>query len=433
MGIKSFLSNFSIKAGNIALSDSGNIQNLSPFQLTNLQHITDLSPTNLVSLNSGWVAVCNGKNSATCSSIPLKLYYKNGTGKEPEVTQYRKLDSRTVENICKSAHIELKKEDQIEEIIEHPILTLFESINPTMNYNDWCEFNFEYMGLIGNSYNEIIYENNLPKELNPLLGEFVTPIATGRTQGKITGYLYKPDMKEARRFTPEQILHFALYAPGNTLIGRGNLEVCISAQERYLYYDKFEKFLGINNNRPDWLLNLKAPKIAEKDLKDYYRQLNKRFGSVQNSGKPIIVAGDMDVKNLGFAPRELQYQVGRQWSLKEIAGAFGIPEALVTVQDVNRANAVESMNHYLRNTIYPMMVKYCGKINEVLVPLYDPNLFIWFEEQYLENPVEKVTNTISAYSAGIIDKNEARSALGYEPVEEEAPIEDVKPEVVEEE
>ena len=415
MDFKSFFKRSTIKASQVVSTDDSTQTN--PFlTFQSKQHQEDHSPQNLVKMNTGWVSVCNGKNSATCASIPLKLYYKNSTGKDPQITRFKHIDKKLIKNICKSANLELKQKETIEEILDHPLLKLFESINDTMNYYDWCELNFEYLGLIGNSYNEIVYKDNIPISLSPLLSEYVVPVANGKIQGDISGYLYKPENKEYK-FKPEQILHFAQYAPGNTLIGRGDLETCMNAQERYCYYDQYEKFLGINNCRPDWLLNLKAPKISEKDLKDYYRQLMKRFGSVKNSGKPIIVAGDMDVKNLGFAPKDLQFQVGRQWSLKEIAGSFGVPEALVTVQDVNRANAVESTNQYLRYTIYPKMVKYCSKINEVLTPKYDTSLFVWFEEQYLENPVEKITNTIAAYSAGIVDRNEARSAMGYEPVE----------------
>lgn len=425
--IKSFLNNLTAKAGIVSTTENSIVSN--PFNIySGCPYEQDNSPVNLVKLNTGWVATCNSKNANTCASIPLKLYYKNSTGKKPQVTKFRTLDEKTVKGICKSANIQLKQEEHVEEIIEHPLLKLFESINPVMNYYDWCTLNFQYLGLIGNSYNEVVYENNIPTMLNPLLSEYVIPVATGKTQGTITKYIYKPEMNKEIIYQPEQILHFAQYAPGNTLIGRGNLENCLSGQERYLYYDSFEKYLGLNNSRPDFAVNYKN-KLSEKDMKDLYRQWNKRFGSVQNSGKVAISSGEMEIKNLSLSPRELQYQVGRTWALKEIAGAFGIPEALVTVQDVNRANAVESMNHYLRNTIFPMMTKYCSKINEVITPKYDANLFVWFEEQYLENPVEKMQNTIAAYTAGILDKNEARSALGYEPVDEDevVPIEDVKP------
>lgn len=378
----------------------------------------DFNPVNLLSLNTGWINFCNTKNANTCSSIPLKLYYKN-PGKTLEMTAYKSLSNSQVKSICKSANIILKEQEDIQEILEHPILTLFKNINDTMNYYDWCSLNFQYQGLIGNSYNEIIYDaDGLPIALNPLLGEFITIKGTGKNQGKIISYLYKPDDKTEKTYKPEQVLHFANYAPSNNLIGRGELEFCYSAQERFLYMDAYEKYLSINNGRPDIAVAYKN-RLSEKDLKDQYRQWNKKFGGVQNSGKVAVTSGDMTITNLGFAPKDMQFGNGRTWALKEICAAYSIPEALVSVTDVNRANSVEATNHYLRYCIYPKMTRFCSKLNEQLVPLYDPNLFIWMEEQYLENPVDKNKTTIELFNAGIIDKNEARSAVGYEPLDEE--------------
>ena len=62
------------------------------------------------------------------------------------------------------------------------------------------------------------------------------------------------------------------------------------------------------------------------------------------------------------------------------------------------------------------MSEFCNKMNEVLMPMYDSNLYIWFDEASIEDPVVKNQNAISAYSAGIIDKNEVRNILGFEPV-----------------
>ena len=420
------------KAGNTGLVGAPSInQGLTIFNGD--KYVQSALPRILVSFNTGWVAVCNGKNASTCASIPLKLYYRNRNSRKLELTSSRQLDGRTHKSLVRSKGLILRNDERIDEVIDHPVLDLFENVNDRMNYFDWCELMFQYQGLIGNGYTEIIYEKDMPVKLIPLLGENIIPIANGRNQGDILYYVYRPDMgvstntsKNERIIKPENMLHFAQYAPGNTLIGRGDLENCLSAQERYCYYDSFEKYLGLNNSRPDFVAAYKS-KLNEKDMKDMYRQWNKRFGNgPQNSGKVAVTSGDLEIKPLSFSPKELEYQIGRQWSLKEIAGAFGVPEALISTTDVNRANAVESMNHYLRNTIYPKMVKYCGKLNEKLVPGYDEDLFVWFEEQYLENPVEKVQSTINAYTQGILTKNEARSAMGYEQLAED----EIQPEPV---
>lgn len=419
MSMKSFLAGlFTQKAGSVGVVNADGQAVNNSFQIIGGNAYTqDLSPANLIKMATGWVAICNNKNSSTCASIPLKLYYYNQTGQEPVITRFKRLERKHQNTISKGLRIELKQEEEIEEITEHPVLDLLSTINSSMNYQDFMEIVFEYLGVLGNSYVQIIEQNGKPVELIPLLSEYVTPFATGKNQGKILYYMYKPDEKGVK-LSPEQVIHFAQYAPGNTLIGRGDLENCINAQERYLYYDAFEKYLGVNNSRPDFAVVYKN-KINEKDLKEMYRQWNKRFGGVRNSGNAMVATGELDIKNLGFAPRDLQYQVGREWARQEICAAFGIPKSLVTTDDVNLANSVAGLNQYLKLTIYPKMVKFCEKLNEQLLPKYDQNLYVWFEANDVVDPKEKTTSTIQAYQAGILDRNEARESLGYEATEEE--------------
>lgn len=374
-------------------------------------------PQTLLNYDTGWVSVCNRKNASTCASLPIKLYYK--ATEMPKLTPYKKLKS-----LPKHLDIELKANEEVIEIIEHPLLKLFDNINETLNYFDWCELNFLYLGLLGNSYNEIVYENDIPVALNPLLAEYITPVASGAKQGTISKYIYKVDNVN-KEFAPKDILHFANYMPGNTLIGVGELEKCLSAQERYCYYDNFEKALGNNNGRPDMAVGYKG-KLLEKDLKDLYKAWNKKFAGVQNSGKVVITDGEYEIKNLNFSPRELQFQVGREWSRQEIIAAYGVPKSLVTSDDINMANSVMGLRQYYKNTIFPKMVKFCSKINEQLTPLFDKNLYVWFSEIEIEDPEVKRKSSIELYNAGIIDKNEARNINGFEAIELEE-VEDVKP------
>lgn len=409
-------------------------QIINPFQIINgTSYQQNLNPLNLIKFNSGWVSTCNDKNARTLASIPLKLYYKNVTSNELKLTSHKRLDNKQSSKICKA--IGMTKEIEIDEITEHPILQLFEKINPVLNYYDFTEIVQSYEGLIGNAYVQIIKnKEGMPTELIPLLSEYVRPVAETINSGKILYYLYKPANVEYK-FSTDEIIHFAQYTAGNLLIGKGDLEKCFSAQERMCYYDNFEKFLGVNNSRPDFAVNYKN-RLAENDLRDIYRQWNKRFGGVQNSGKVVVTSGDMEIKNLSMSPKELQYEVGRKWSQKEICSAFGVPIALVDTENVNYANAASATNFYLRYTIYPKMAKYCSKFNESFVKTYDPNLFVWFPEEYLEDPVQKTASIISMYNAGIISNEEARSGLGYEGSieieDEEVEVEDTEDKPIEE-
>jgi hypothetical protein len=69
------------------------------------------------------------------------------------------------------------------------------------------------------------------------------------------------------------------------------------------------------------------------------------------------------------------------------------------------------------------------------MPVYDEGLYLWFCEDYTQDPKDQYANTISALNAGVIDVNEARLMLGFEPredLEEDEVDGEVKPETVEE-
>lgn len=410
------LSGIFSKAGNVITNDS----NINPSVDNWLRLVTGDSSCRaytareLIALNSGWTAICNGKNATMLASVPLKLYYISN-GKKIEKTPYREV--KHPEPIIKGLKLNVKDAEDIVEIIEHPALRLLSEVNEGMNGNDFTSLVQMYLGLIGNSYVQIVKDaDGKPIELNPLLAEFVTPYAQHRQYGKIIKYIYKVNNDPEITYKTEDIIHFANFVPGNNLIGKGELEFCLSAVERYNYYDAFESYINKNNCRPDFLINYKQ-NLNEKDYKEVYKQFLKRFGSVKNSGKPIVTTGEMSITPLGFTPKDMQYSVGRDWARQEIAAAFGVPVSLLTTDSVNLANASAGMNQYLKTTIYPKASKYCEKLNESLMPCYDENLYIWFSEEYLEDPAQKQATMLSAYTAGVISKNECRQTLGFEPVQ----------------
>ena len=403
-----------------AVSNGGDVLNpFNNFVMGNSEpYKSNFSAQELVAKNNGWVYTCNNKNAITIASIPLKLYYVNKNQKRIERTPHRafKGDSRKLLN-----QLGIKKEYQVVEIEQHPALDLLNTINKTMNYKDFCELVHSYLGLIGNAYTEIIKDGSgKPIELHPLISENVSVYASDGKDGLITKYIYDLGQGKKRTYAPDQILHLCNYQPSNNIVGRGELESCILAAERMRYYDLFEIALSQNQGRPDGIVFNFKNNINEKEKEDLYKRIVRRFGGgVKNSGKPIITTGEMSLQNINIPPKDMQFNQGRIWGREEIAATFGVPLPLITTNDVNRANSLSAFNFYLQFNVYPKMGKYVEKLNSQLMPLYgEEGLYLWFEESYLDDPAIKAQSIISEFTAGLIDKNEARSKLGYEPIQE---------------
>ena len=371
---------------------------------------TKYTPKELVQLHKNWVYAANNKIASTMSTIPIKLYYKG----KPTKTPHKELSTKRLSSIQKA----IKKEVKIVEITEHPILDLFKNINDNMNYTDMVMQVTQYLGILGTAFVRIERKDNQIIALHPLLSEYVTPLATNSKDGKITAYEYNIDDKSKVTYSAEDIIQFTNFIPGNNIIGTGELELCLQAALRYNYYDAYEMYLAKNNSRPDNLIFNFKKNLQQKEREELVKQLKKQYNGVRQVGKPLIAEGELDIKNLGLAPKDLEYQVGRKWSREEICAVYGVPLALVTTESINRANAFAAMDFFQKYTIYPKMSRFCEKMNEQLVSEYDPNAFIWFEERSVLDPSEQANITITAYEKGIIDKNEARSILGFEMVDE---------------
>lgn len=410
------------KAGNVRTGTGLGVDfnNNTMFQLITGESVkTVYSSKELINLNKNWVSICNNKNAQTIASIPIKLYYLKPYNKTISRNSFKSINHNKQVELSKKLSIDIKAGNEIIEITEHPLINLLAKINNKMNYSDFVEIIQSYLGLIGNAYVKINFDNEgIPESLEPLLSENVIVYANHTKDGQITKYEYINDDTKIY-YKPEEIIHFVNYKAGNCILGRGELEECIDAVQLYNFMDAYEAYLSKNNGRPDFAIAYEN-KLSEKDYKEVYKQWIKRFTGAKNSGKPVVTTGgEYEIKNLGFSPKDLSYQQGRRWCRESIAAAYNIPLSLLTSESINLANAVEGNNTYYRFNIYPRMVKLCAKLNEQLLNHYEQEgLFLYFEESYTSSDNEKASNAVQLLSAGIIDKNEARSMCGFEAVEE---------------
>ena len=368
---------------------------------------TVLTPQELMQYNVHYVYTCNSKNSSTCASIPLKLYYENKSGKK-----------------VVNGSQPVKGRNDVVEILEHPFLDLMKNVNPYMNYTDLASLIFGYQGLIGNAYVYLEKDSSgKPKALYPLLAEHIT-LKLDDANGEVKAYKYF----DKKIYLPEEIIKFSNLQPSSLVNGKGELEACIRAVQRYCYYDSAESYLNKNNARPDFVAAYED-KLTENEREDVEKIWFKKFRG-KGLGKPLITS-NVKIIPLGLAPKDMQWPVGRKAAIDEILATFGVPESLVFNNNSNYASSYTAMTHYMKYTIFPKMARFCEKLNEQLLPLYDPNLYVDFDRTLEANPVEQSTILSTYVASGIMTQNEAREKLGLEPIEE--PEEPVEPVVVAEE
>ena len=386
------------------------------------------SPKELLQYNTGWTYTCNNKNAQTLATIPYKLYYKNSSGQDLKYVSNHKISTKQLKYLERTTNKQL---NNVVEIESHPVLDLLHCPNPRMNYVDFTAFIQSYLGLIGNAYvmKERDNKGNVIA-LYPLLSENVSVIVDENAfgYGAIRAYKYTSTFNQSASLKertmiiePEDMIQFSNYQPGNCLYGKGELEAAICCAEREFYYDQTENYLNRNNARPDFLVTYKNG-LTENQQKEVQRMWYKKYGTPMNAGKPLITGGDVDVKQLGFSPRDMQYQMGRTEVRREVCAVYGVPNSLVDIENSNLASSKSAMDHYKQYTILPKLQKFLEKLNQQFVEQYDPNLFVWYDGDMItsEDPLERASIDKIYLEAGVYGNKFVRSRMGIEDVQDDA-------------
>jgi HK97 family phage portal protein len=105
-------------------------------------------------------------------------------------------------------------------------------------------------------------------------------------------------------------------------------------------------------------------------------------------------------------------------TMKRICGLFGVPPALIGIQDQKYNNTQTMLDEFYKSTMYPMLVNIQQKLKQHLFPGF-PNLCIEFDTRnFLKGaPLDQMNFVTAAVSNGIMTPNEAREYLNMPNIE----------------
>lgn len=372
----------------------------------------------LVKKYQSWVYACANLNAITCAQTPLRLYASKPASKSKALFPTRKLDVKTREYLSKSPSVYqyVSKGVDVEEVLAHPFLDLMNHVNDFMNRFDLLEGMFLSQELTGNAYWHLTLDNlGRPVEIWPLFPQFMRIIPD--KEKFISSFEYNPTGVRKNLIEPELIVHYKYYNPNNAFYGYSPLEAAIVAVDLGMSMNIYETTLMQNRAQPDIALSLPAeagvPRPEEQDrMRDEFK---KRHGGFKKGGLAILTGG-AELKNLGFSPKEMSFLKGREASLNEVAAVFGVPLSKITVKNVNRANAEAGEYAYMKGTVLPRLRKTEQKMNENLLPRYDQNLFVAFDNPVPEDEELRLKTMETNLKNSYTTINEEREHEGLEPV-----------------
>ena len=162
--------------------------------------------------------------------------------------------------------------------------------------------------------------------------------------------------------------------------------------------------------------------LTESQRQQLLTDLNNRFSGTMNAGRPLLLEGDFDWKEMGLSPKDMDFINLKHMSATDIAMCFGVPSQLVGVPDAQTyANVAEARLALYEETIIPYLRKVESDLNEWLVAQFSETLEFCYDIDKIPALSERrrrvYENVVSAVNAGIMTRNEAREAVGLSPVD----------------
>ena len=343
---------------------------------------------------------------------------------------------RCVSEIAKGASavpFMLKSGDDI--IESHPAMALLNRPNPLQSYSEFFNSLYGYLLLSGNSYvMRITGIGGAPRELHLLRPDRIE--IKGRTGGVFPEkYEYSVNGQVQSVYEVDQENGFSdlkqvkLWHPMDDYYGCSPLTAAATEVDQHNSATRHNINLLENGARPSGAVIFKPKddqgyqmQLSESQRQQLLTDLNQRFSGSKNAGRPLLLEGDFDWREMGLSPRDMDFLNMKHMSATDIALCFGVPSQLVGVPDSQTySNVAEARLALYEETIIPYLKKVESDMNEWLMPQYDDNIEFCYDIDSIPALSERrriiYENVIAAVDKGIMTRNEARELVGLSPIE----------------
>ncbi len=351
---------------------------------------------------------------------------RNYTGFANEGYTQNAICYRAIRMIAEAAaSIPLISSDETGISAQHPLIDLIKRPNNQQCGPDLLEEWYGYLLVAGNAYLELVSLNGVPRELYVLRPDRMKVIPG--PDGWPEGYEYSLEGKTQRFLqTPPDgqppILHQKLFHPVNDHYGLSPIEAAAAAIDTHNAASRWNKALLDNSARPSGALVYTA-KEGQLNNEQYERlrtELEENFEGPDHAGKPLLLEGGLDWKNMGLSPKDMDFIEAKHVAAREIALALGVPPMLLGIPGDNTyANYAEANRSFWRQTILPLAEKGAKALSKWLRPSYGENAELTLDlEKVVALSQEREALWARVTAAPFLTLNEKRALIGYPPLED---------------
>jgi len=300
----------------------------------------------------------------------------------------------------------------LDEIEDHPLLKLLRSPNPLQGQSAFIESVISFLFLTGNSYIEGVSGGTGPirelYSLNPANMKVLPhPIHI------IGGYEFAVGQNKTK-FDANEILHQKLFNPSDDFYGLSPVAVAALAIDKMNQGDRWNSALMENMAVPSGAFVSKQ-RLTDEQFQTLKREVADALQGAKNARKPLVTDGDLEWKEMGLHPRDLDWIEGSKLSASQIAMIYNVPGELIGLQDATFENRKEARKALYTEVVIPALTRLRDGFNHWLTPRYGSDLFLDFDKDGIGALSEDMDSLWKrANESTFLSINEKRRMVGYE-------------------
>ena len=337
-----------------------------------------------------------------------------------------------ISNNASRVKINLFRGDQ--ELENHPLLDLLYNPSPTCSQVEFFQSAYAYLLISGNNYMlSVSGDRTPPTELYNLRPDRIKIKTGSRAMPLAYDYVLNGNVVESYQVDQAngnaKVKHTKLFNPLNDYYGMSPISACSVDIDQHNLANKHNVNLLQNGARPSGAVIFKPKdetgghvQLSDVQRDQLVNDINQRFSGTGNAGKPMLLEGDFDWKEMGLSPKDMDFIQLKNMSAKDIALVYGVPSQLIGIPDAQTySNFSEAKLALYNETIIPLLDRFQSDLNEWLSPMFGEDLELRYDIDSIPAMAEQRRRVFESVTQGvqngILTRNEAREQLGYETID----------------
>ena len=180
------------------------------------------------------------------------------------------------------------------------------------------------------------------------------------------------------------IIHLKYFHPLDDYYGLSPLEAAAYSIDLHNTALKWNQGLLQNSARPGGALVIKSNNnelLTEEQYQRLKMQINESYSGAINSGKPILLEGGLEWKEMSLSPKDMDFIEGKNSAARDIAQSLGVPPQLLGIPGDNTySNMAEARLALWEQTILPLINSTLSALNSHFTPCFGNNLKIAYDQ-----------------------------------------------------